>query len=69
MALQLLLKLFSKPTVNVKNISQMLSVTFPTANILAEEFLKAGLFKEKTGQARDRLFSLWEYIGLFQKVK
>jgi Fic family protein len=69
LARQLLLKLFSKPTVSVKDISQTLSVTFPTANILAEEFLKAGLFKEKTGQARNRLFSLWEYINLFERVK
>jgi len=69
LALQLLLKLFSTPTVSVKNISQILSVTFPTANILAEEFLQAGLLKEKTGQARNRLFFLWEYIDLFQNIK
>ena len=69
LALQLLVKLFSKPTISVKNISQMLSVTFPTANSLAEEFLQTGLFKEKTGQARNRLFYLWEYINLFEKIK
>lgn len=69
LALQLLVKLFSKPTVDVKSISQMLSITFPTANVLAEEFLQAGIFKEKTGQARNRLFSLWEYINLFEEIK
>lgn len=69
LALRLLVELFSKPAVNVKNISQILSVTFPTANNLAEEFLKAGLFKEKTGQARNRIFYLWEYINLFEKIK
>jgi len=69
LALKLLLKLFSKPTVSVKNISQMLSVTFPTANVLAEEYLQTGLFKEKTGQARNRLFTLWEYTDLFKRAE
>ena len=69
LALKLLVKLFFRPTISVGNISQILSVTFPTANSLAEEFLKAGLFKEKTGQARNRLFYLWEYISLFEKIK
>jgi Fic family protein len=69
LALKLLLKLFSKPTVSVKNISQLLSITFPTANILAEEFLKAGIFKEKTGQVRNRFFFLWEYVDLFTHIK
>ena len=69
LAYELLLKLFSKPTVGVSDISQILSITYPTANVLAEEFLKTGLLKEKTGQERNRLFSLTEYIEIFETIK
>lgn len=65
----LLIKLFSQPTVDVNQISQILEITFPTANVLAEEFLRAGILQEKTGKARNRLFSLWQYIDLFHQTK
>ncbi|MCX5748698.1 MAG: Fic family protein [Candidatus Saganbacteria bacterium] len=64
---QLLHKLFSKPTVTVHEIGKMIPVTFQTASTLAKEFEKLGLFKEKTGYSRNRIFSLTEYINLFKK--
>lgn len=64
-AKQLLLKLFSKPVVSVKDIMSMLPVTFQTASTLAKEFEKLGLFEEKTGYTRNRIFFLKEYLDLF----
>ena len=62
---QLLLKLFSKPVVTITDIAEMLSVTFPTASAIASEFQKLGLFTEKTGKKKDRIFYLREYLDLF----
>jgi Fic family protein len=61
----LLLKLFSRPVVTVKDIAEMVGVTFQTANTLAKEFENAGLFDEKTGFSKNRIFYLREYLELF----
>lgn len=67
LAKQLLLKLFSKPVVTVNEIAEMLHVTFQTANTLAKEFQDLGLFEEKTGYSKNRIFYLREYLELFNK--
>lgn len=67
LAKDFLLKLFSKPLVSVNDIAEMMHITFQTANTLAKEFEKAGLFKEKTGFSKNRIFELHEYINLFNK--
>jgi Fic family protein len=67
LAKDLLMKLFSKPVVSVKQISELLNVTFQTANILAKEFVKYGLLKEMTGFAKNRSFRLDEYLKLFER--
>lgn len=64
---ELLHKLFSKPVVTVKEIETLLSVSFQTASTLAKEYESLGLFKEKTGYSRNRIFYLWEYIRLFDR--
>jgi Fic family protein len=64
-ARELLMKLFSDPIVSVKDIADMVNVTFQTANTLAKEFEDAGLFKEKTGFSKNRIFYLHEYLKLF----
>jgi Fic family protein len=63
---ELLVKLFSKPAVNLNEIAQVLNVSFQTASNLSEDYLRIGLFKEKTGGERNRIFELWEYIDLFR---
>lgn len=63
----LLHKLFSKPVVTVKDIAEMMNITFQTANILAKEFEEAGLFEEKTGFSKNRIFYLHEYLELFNQ--
>ncbi len=66
-AKELLIKLFSKPIVSIRDIEEMMSVTFQTASVMAKEFEEAGLFKEKTGLSKNRIFFLQEYIDLFIK--
>lgn len=62
---ELLRCLFSQPIVTIRNIESLLSVTFPTASAIATDFQKIGLFSEKTGLKKDRIFYLTEYINLF----
>ncbi|MFA5931875.1 MAG: Fic family protein [Candidatus Paceibacterota bacterium] len=64
---ELLRLLFSQPVVTIRDIESMLSVTFPTASAIAEDFEKLGLFTEKTGRRKDRIFYLKEYLHLFTK--
>jgi Fic family protein len=66
-AKELLLKLFSRPIVTVKDMSEMITVSFQTASVFAKEFEKAGLLKEKTGFSKNRIFYLREYLDLFNK--
>jgi Fic family protein len=61
----LLNHLFSKPSVSVNEIAQLISVTFQTASTLANEFEASGIFKETTGASKNRIFSLHEYLKLF----
>lgn len=66
-AKELLKKLFSRPVVTVKDMSEMMNVTFQTASVFAREFEEAGLLKEKTGFSKNRIFYLHEYIALFTR--
>lgn len=63
----LLLQLFAQPIVKTRDIEKMLSVTFPTASTLAEELEKLGLFVEKTGLKKDKIYYLKDYLELFTK--
>ncbi|MDR3642884.1 MAG: Fic family protein [Candidatus Doudnabacteria bacterium] len=64
---ELLRLLFSQPVVTIRDIESMLSVTFPTASAIATDFERLGLFSEKTGFKKDRIFYLTKYIDLFTK--
>ncbi|MEI6316290.1 MAG: Fic family protein [bacterium] len=64
---ELLKQLFSKPVVTIREIESMLSVTFPTASAIAKDFEALGLFSEKTGFKKDRIFYLTKYLALFTK--
>ncbi len=62
---ELLLKLFSSPVVTVKDIKDLMNSSIQTAATMANEFEKSGLFIEKTGFSRNRIFYLKEYLDLF----
>lgn len=62
---ELLRLLFSQPIVTIREIASLLSVTFPTASAIASDFEKLGLFSEKTGMKKDRIFYLTDYLKLF----
>ncbi|MDO8559863.1 MAG: Fic/DOC family N-terminal domain-containing protein [bacterium] len=65
LARQLLYKLFSRPVVTAKDMAELAAVSFPTANVIAKDFERLGLFTEKTGFSRNRVFYLTEYLKLF----
>lgn len=65
MGKELLRHLFSQPVMTIRDIESVLSVTFPTASAIANDFEKLGLFTEKTGMKKDRIFYLHEYLALF----
>jgi Fic family protein len=64
---ELLRTLFSQPVVTIRDIEAMLSVTFPTASAIAEDFERLGLFTEKTGRRKNKIYYLKEYLNLFTK--
>jgi len=66
-ARELLKVLFSQPVINSKQIEKALEITKPTANSLINDFVRLNLFTEVTGYARNRVFTLTEYLNLFKK--
>ncbi len=64
---ELLRNLFSQPIVTIRNIENMLNVTFPTAAAITKDFNKLGILSEKTGLKKGRIFLLTQYIELFTK--
>ena len=64
---ELLRCLFSQPIVTIRDVQSMLPITLPTARSLVMDFEKLGLFTEKTGRKKDRIFILKEYLDLFTK--
>ena len=66
LANQLMLKLFSDPAVSIISAAEYLDVAFATASRLIDEFLSAGMLREVTGQQKNRVFILDEYLRLFR---
>ncbi len=62
----LLLQLFSRPAVNVADVSRILDITNGAANSMVNTLEKAGILREITGFSRNRMFVLHEYLGLFK---
>lgn len=66
-ARELLKVLFSQPLINAKQIQTSLKVSKPTANSLINDFIRLNMFDEITGYARNRMYTLTEYLNLFKK--
>lgn len=67
LAKEFLVKLFGKPVVTVKEISEVMNISIQTANTLAKDFEAIRLFEEKTGFSKNRIFYLREYLELFNQ--
>jgi Fic family protein len=65
--LLLLDRLFEEPMTNVRDVAQLLDVSYPAANTLIAEFSRVGLLQEVTGQQRNRRFIYEPYVALLRK--
>lgn len=66
-ARKLLIYLFSQPIVTVSEVSKVLGISFKAASGLVADFIDLGIFVEKTGYSRNRLFEMKDYVTLFRK--
>lgn len=64
--LRLLDYLYEQPIVNVRLIEKRLKSSFVTANKLVEQFVKLNILKETTGGQRNRRYSYFPYLALFE---
>ena len=66
-AQKLMLFMFSRPIVDNRIVIKELKISFNTANRLIKSLINLGILVELTGFPRNRLFSLKDYLDLFQK--
>lgn len=64
-ATQLLTRLFEQPIVSVNQVGTITELSYNAANTLTNDFIKAGILVEMTGQTRNRLFVFQRYLSLF----
>ena len=64
---KLLLHLFSRPIVSVKDVEKILGIKYSAANNLIDDLVNLKILKEKTGFSRNRIFGMDDYIKLFRK--
>jgi Fic family protein len=57
--------LFEHPVTQTKQVSELLDVSFPTANSALDELVQLGVLRETTGQQRYRRFRFDPYLNLF----
>ncbi|KKS30827.1 MAG: hypothetical protein UU93_C0030G0003 [Candidatus Amesbacteria bacterium GW2011_GWA2_42_12] len=62
---ELLVQLYSKPIVNVKEVAKMINVSFQTASTITKILEESRILTEKTGYSKNRIFYLQEYLNLF----
>lgn len=64
-AQKILLRLYSRPSITIKEVSEELGITFKTASSLTKELVSLSILKEITKFSRNRFYVLDEYIKLF----
>jgi Fic family protein len=62
----LLIKLFSKPVLNVKDVQDITGLSPKAAYDLVEAFIDAGILKESTGYQRNKVFIFEDYVRMFR---
>ncbi len=61
----LLNELLKKPVINVTKAKGITGLSYKAANDLVNDYIKAGILKEMTGQTRNRYFVFDKYLNLF----
>ena len=64
-AQRLMIHLYQKPVVEIKEVCVLLNTVPNTASALIGDLVKYGVLKEATGQQRNRLFVFYDYLDLF----
>lgn len=64
--LRLLDYLYEQPIVNIRIVEKHLQSSFVTANKLVEQFVKLNILNETTGGQRNRRYSYFPYLALFE---
>jgi Fic family protein len=64
-ALNVLEYLYTRPLIEVKDVTFLTNVSFTSANQLIRRFVDLGILSEITGYSRNRRFRYGEYIDLF----
>ncbi|MCF8276158.1 MAG: Fic family protein [Flavobacteriales bacterium] len=62
----LILKMYSNPIMSPREVESELDIAPATANSLLKAMEEIGLVEEKSGRARNRLYVLHEYLGIFE---
>lgn len=60
--------LFEHPYLRISHAENALECSYPTANKLIHEFEELGLLKEVTGQQRNKTYSYFPYVELFDEL-
>ena len=55
------------PIVDIKTMTEMLSLSFPTASKTIETFIELGILQETTGRHRGRIFAFQAYLDILRK--
>lgn len=58
--------LFKKPVIHVNQVKDLTQSSYKTANDLVNDFVKAGILRETTGQSRNRIFVFDQYLNCFR---
>jgi len=61
----LMKKLYSKPVISSKDVTNLLGISLKPSLELINQFMKLGILKEITGYKRNRLFAFEDYLKLF----
>ena len=62
--LQLIERLFDRPAFVISNVAKELDLTFRGAALIVEKLVAAGMLKEMTGQARNRVFACTQILDV-----
>ena len=62
-------KMFTRPIVSIKDIADLMSTTFPTANDVCNKLIKLGMLKEITGKERNKLFAYKSYLDILKSAE